>query len=308
MGDRKSFSKAAATIDEQVRILKQRNLVIADLDKAKHYLSTVSYYRLSGYFKPFQQTNSSSHLFKPKTTFENIWSLYVFDRELRLLISDAIERIEVALRTALSNSMSLHYGNLWYLDDTPFSKHWLEPKGRAHESPYDFFKREINHICARQKEEFIKHYFSKYNNPPYPPAWMVMECLSFGKCTSLFRNLKKLEDKKAVCKVFDYHPRVIESCLEPLRYIRNICAHHARLWNRWFVYIPKEIKAFGNVPTKTRSFHEQALMIDRLHQSIAPHSSWKKRLHTLFENHEESVPFEYMGFGDNWRKNPIWTI
>ena len=243
-----------------------------------------------------------------RCVYSNLWRIYVFDRELRLIISDALERIEVALRTSLSNTMASRHGATWYLEDECFGKKWFIPNKRTHESPADYFKYDVNKICRDQKEELIKHYFSKYDVPPSPPSWMLMECLSFGKCTSLFRYLKKANDKSAISEVFGFHPRVVESCLEPLRYTRNLCAHHARLWNRWFVFIPKHINAFGNIKTKQFSLHEQLVMISKLHQKVSPHSSCKERLYDLFGRCEEFVPFQLTGFNENWSADPFWDI
>ncbi len=132
---------------------------------------------------------------------------------------------------------------------------------------------------------------------------MIIECLSFGRCTSLFRNLSKLADKKLICEIFDYHPRVIESCLESLRYTRNLCAHHARLWNRWFVFSPKMFKAFGSFETTPQSFHETIYMISKLHNKICPHSSWKKRLNALFVKYSSDVQFTLMVFNKDWQND-----
>ena len=115
--NKRIFSKKALAIDEQIEILSSRGLVIDDRESVFRYLSTVSYYRLSAYFKPFQLNNHPGHRFKPNITFDRIWQIYAFDRELRLHVSDALERIEIALRTALSDIMSIKYGNQWYLSE-----------------------------------------------------------------------------------------------------------------------------------------------------------------------------------------------
>lgn len=302
---KQTFTKIFIPVEQQIEVLQQRGLSVNDLIKTRHRLNTVSYYRLSAYFKSFQ-INRDNHNFKPNTTFDDIWRLYVFDRELRLLVLDVLERIEITLRTALSNRMSEKYSIHWYLSKKPFSPKWFR-QNKLNRSPYDLFMQEIKEICANKKEDFIKHYYNKYNEPTYPPSWMVVECLSFGKCTSLFRNLVKLEDKKAICKVFGYHPRVIESTLEAMRYTRNICAHHARLWNRWFVYAPKHLNAFGPFKTKPRSLHEQLFIISKLLQKISPNSSWKTRLYKLFEKYER-FPGPAMGFINNWRDDPFWEL
>ncbi len=305
--DKRNFTKACASPDELVSFLKLRGLSFSNPEQAKHSLEVVSYYRLSGYFKPFY-TSQQNHQFRTGTSFERIWGIYAFDRELRLLVSDALERIEIALRSAMSNRLSKKYGNLWYISKECFGKQWSEPNRKTFDSPCDYFKAEINRICRDQKEDFIKHYFSEYQDPAYPPSWMVMECLSFGKCTSLFRNLAKVSDKADISSVFRYHPRVIESCLEPLRHIRNICAHHARLWNRWFVFTPKHMKAFGDVETKQFTLHEQLIMLHKLNQNISPASQWRKRLYDLFVQYEEHVPYFFAGFQSDWKNDPFWQL
>jgi len=171
---------------------------------------------------------------------------------------------------------------------------------------HQYFIKEVNEICDNKKEDFISHYYRKYNDPRHPPSWMIMECLSFGKCTSLFRNLSELKDKKMVSEVFGYHPRVVESALEPLRYTRNLCAHHSRLWNRWFVYSPKHLNAFGNLNSKPNSFHMQAFVIHKLNEAISPDSKWKDRLYHLFEKYSDYVPFNLMGFQGDWKNDTFW--
>lgn len=304
----KQFTKKALAIREQIEILLKRGLIIFDQDKVFRYLSTVSYYRLSAYFRSFQIKDDKDHHFKPGITFDQIWQTYVFDRELRLHISDALERIEIALRTALSNVMSIKYGNLWYISEKPFCKNWMSPNKRDGVSAQSRFKEEIHKICRNESEAFIRHYFNQYSYPQYPPGWMLMECLSFGKVTSLFRNLAKLEDKKAISHIFGYHPRVLESSLEPLRYMRNLCAHHARIWDRWFIYAPKYLHAFGNFISPIHSLHMQVFIIHKLNESISPDSEWKKRLHQLFEKYSDFIPFSLLGFSENWQTDPFWDV
>jgi len=308
---KRKFEKKSLSINEQLDLLIDRGLIIIDHNIAFHCLSTVGYYRLSAYFKPFLiSNNGEKHQFKPKITFDQIWQIYVFDRELRLHVSDALERIEIALRAALSNVLSQRYGNLWYLSKKPFCQKWLtKPHNKNKKkkfSPSQYFIKEINEICDNKKEDFLSHYYKKYDEPPHPPSWMIMECLSFGKCTSLFRNLAELKDKKMISEVFSYHARVVESALEPLRYTRNLCAHHSRLWNRWFVYTPKNLNAFGNFNSEPNSFHMQAFLINKLNEVISPDSKWKDRLFHLFEKYSDHVPFDLMGFQSDWRNDSFW--
>lgn len=114
------FTKQALTIQEQVEQWVGRGLEVPNRTKAEHFLSVISYYRLSAYSLPFQ-LGSNDHRFRQGTTFDDILNLYSFDRELRLLVMDAIERLEVALRTQITNHMSVTYGPHWYLNSVLFN-------------------------------------------------------------------------------------------------------------------------------------------------------------------------------------------
>lgn len=306
MATKLKFNKQHLTTDQHIELLENRGLLITDKLKTIHRLNTVSYYRLSAYFKPFLLLDDTNHRFQKDISFENIWSIYVFDRELSLLVSNALERLEIALRTSISNVMTTRYGNLWYLSSEPFTDKWIKTNLNTFTNPQKLFMNEINDICDKKKEESIKHYYSKYDEPLYPPSWMIIECLSFGRCTSLFRNLSSSADKKLICEIFNYYPTVIESSLESLRYTRNLCAHHARLWNRWFVFSPKIFKAFGSFKTSSHTFHETLYVISKLHNKISPKSLWKDRLHALFMKYDPDVPFHLMGFAKNWENDQFW--
>jgi abortive infection bacteriophage resistance protein len=118
------YTKPSLSHDQHVELLLKRGLIISDTERAVHFLKFIGYYRLSGYALPFQIKeeilSSSSHTFKPGTTFEMVLDLYFFDRELRLIVMDAIERIEVAVRTCISNTMCQKYGAHWFMDKTRF--------------------------------------------------------------------------------------------------------------------------------------------------------------------------------------------
>lgn len=120
--EKQIFTQPSLSITEQINLLEQRNLIINDIFSVTHYLKTIGYYRLKAYFQPFLLNNHNSNDgFKPKSTFYDVLNLYIFDRELRLLMVDAIERIEVALRTAISNTMSNKYCPHWYLNQALFA-------------------------------------------------------------------------------------------------------------------------------------------------------------------------------------------
>ena len=117
------FNKPAISITEQIRILQHRGLAIQFPERAERYLEVISYFRLSAYMRPFQMNINEQvvdHQFKDGTEFKQIVDLYSFDRELRLLIMDAIERVEVAIRATLNNVMA----NKYQTDDVCSGSHW----------------------------------------------------------------------------------------------------------------------------------------------------------------------------------------
>ncbi|MBA2654816.1 MAG: Abi family protein [Gammaproteobacteria bacterium] len=298
---KRKYTKLPLSVEDQVSFLKQQGLIINNLAYASQILEAVSFYRLSGYTLPFKEPHTlGPRKFKTSVTFELIWHIYQFDKELRLLVSDAIEAIEIAFRTSLVNKMSILYGGHWYLE----KHHFKNPK------QHSLFIKAVDQIIRDKSEVFIKHYYEHYSNPFYPPVWMLAECLSFGTCSKLFRNLKSVADKKSISEIFQQHPTVIDSWMASLTYTRNLCAHHSRLWNRWFVIsplLPKNDPVASRIGVKDFSFYRVAYILDKLITSFSVNSSWKKRLNKLFDNYPD-VPFHMMGFSKEWGKDSFWDL
>lgn len=137
----------SVSIAQQIALLRTRGLVIGDEAKASKYLKFIGYYRLSGYMLPFQSGGDGDqhHTFHAGTTFDQILDLSSFDRKLRLLFLDAIERIEIAIRAAVSTTMSLQHGPHWFLDSANFEA------GFDHA---DFIRRAKNDIGHDERLSF----------------------------------------------------------------------------------------------------------------------------------------------------------
>ena len=160
------FAKPAISIDDQLTLLRCRGMIIDDAATARHYLSHISYYRLRAYWLPFElPTEDGDHAFRPVTTFEDVLSLYVFDRQLRLLVMDAIERVEVSLRAQWAHHMAMTYGPHGYLDQSLYNREDHHAKAVA--TLTDEFKR--------SRDTFSEHYRRKYSRPQLPPIWMAVE-------------------------------------------------------------------------------------------------------------------------------------
>jgi len=176
---RTTYHKPPISFADQLQQLIDRNLTVNDPAKAIEYLSQINYYRLSAYFLPYQQVKDT---FDQGTTFKQIIDTYSFDRELRLLVFDCIERIEIAIRTQFIYCMAIEYADSHWQDNnalfkTPYTNHVGRPI-----DPYSDFQRIITRAKnARRPEVFIKHYTDNYHTPSNPPSWMCFELLTIGE-------------------------------------------------------------------------------------------------------------------------------
>lgn len=288
------YKNEAITVELQVELLANQGLLIPNTSEAEFHLSTVNYHRLSNYCLVFYE-NLKEKKFKSNTTFNDVWDLYVFDRKLRVLVSDALERIEIAFRTSIINAMSVKYGTHWYLNQNHFKN------TKKHEK----FIRMIKELCGNSHESAIHLYRKKYSSPEYPPFWVLTECISFGTLSKLFGNIKVVSDKKEISKIFDYHPTLLDSWMNALTYTRNICAHHSRLWNRWFINEPKDIIVYNENMKRKKPFYQQACVIKKLLQKISPGSHWTRELYVLISENKH-FPIWQMGFLEDWENDPFW--
>lgn len=312
------YSKPPKSFQEQLEQLKDRNLLIGDDDKALSYLANISYYRLSAYFLPFQQTKD---LFNDGTNFKQIIDTYSFDRELRLLVFDCIERIEIAIRTQFIYHMAIKY-NDGHFQDNPelFVNSYLDEYGKEIK-PYEEFQKIIKTSKKKEKPEvFIKHYLDNYESPLNPPSWMCFELLTIGQIYRLYNGLAHKEDMKAIANYFDLHPTVFKSWFFSIVYVRNTCAHHSRLWNKDLAIEPMRLKKpiggwvsepFNN--NNSRIFYFISVLKYLMMRSN-PNNDLKGKLTSLF-NKYPTVPIQYLGIpsdGNNnlldWQTEPLWQI
>jgi abortive infection bacteriophage resistance protein len=225
-------------------------------------------------------------------TFEKIWNLYTFDRKLRLLIIDAIERIEVAFRVSISEVMSIQYNPFWYVHSDHF-KHL-----RWHIE----FMDKVLALTQKQDHVLIKHFYNTYSCPDFPPSWIIVECLTFGTWSKVFDNLKKRSDKIAIANRLGIGMMHLLSWIKCLTELRNLCAHHERIWNHIFRYTPKDAP---NMAHQSHRFYQQAYILNEILNVISPGSDWKDRLKTLMKE-IDSFSIKKMGFSSDWEADPFW--
>lgn len=295
---KQKFDKPPLTIEQQIELLIDRGLNISDRQQAQNHLNFIGYYRLSAYALPFQNGGNDldQHHFKLGTTFEQVLDLYIFDRKLRLLVMDAVERIEVAIRAAISNIASVKYSPQWFLNSELFE--------RNYESCLSQLKKDINYDNPSKQERFIKHYYRNYNEPALPPSWMIMEVLMLGTVSKLYSNLT-IDLKKEIASLFGIDNTVLKSWLYSLSCLRNLCAHHSRIWNRTFTIKPKILNKLKIHVSSDDDFFAQTFVLVRMLRKISQDTHWEDRLEALFQEYPK-VDLIAMGFPPNWRSLPIW--
>lgn len=296
------FAKPALSLEQQLDLLVRRGMVVADRASALQHLEHISYYRLRAYWLPDEApaANDGDHAFRLGVSFEAIVDLYSFDRKLRLLVMDAIERIEVSLRTRWAYVLALRYGPHAYLDAAFFRKATLYAKCLAR----------LQEELDRSKETFVLHYRKKYTSPELPPIWGVTELLTFGQLSLWFQNIREGAVRVEIAKPYGLDEQVIGSLAHHLSYIRNVCAHHMRLWNREATIgtklpvRPDWLRKTFNQAQPKRLYNTLVLLAHMLNE-ISPASRWRATLLDLLAEHP-AVSLTEMGFPADWKNAAVW--
>jgi abortive infection bacteriophage resistance protein len=295
------YTKIPISIPDQVALLKQRGLTFQDEQRAAHYLSNISYYRLRAYTYPFQNNQLDTHPFIKEVTFEQILQLYVFDRQLRLLLFNAIEKIEIAFRTQIIHEYSMDHGAFWHLNAALYTNHIRFAEDIA------TLTKEIN----RSKETFIKHYQDKYTDPAAPPAWMALEVTSMGLLSKIFSNLRN--DKPCKDRIaMHFGLKDVDTLANWMRcfsLIRNICAHHSRVWNRRMttLALPRKpvFQFIQNKNIHPYKVYAYICCMQYILNIISPYHSFRDKIIDLMKNCPLLQEKE-MGFPKDWQKENIW--
>jgi abortive infection bacteriophage resistance protein len=292
------YLKSFLSYDDQISLLKSRGLMFDNENKALHLLENITYYRLSGYWYPLL-ADKQNHVFKPDATFETAFNLYKFDRELRQLMISELEKIEIAVRSRMSYVLSMAQNPFWIEDITMFDN----------QSVYRNTVDKIREEFDRSDEEFIIAFKSKYSNP-LPPSFILLEITSFGALSRLYDNLKPGKSRKEIANMFGLSDRVFASWLHSFVYIRNVCAHHARIWNRWLRVQPLFPRRThyawltDNTVSNNRLFYALSMVIYLLNV-VNPNHTFKQKLENLFLKYP-NVDRTAMGFPFKWRSEPLW--
>lgn len=314
--------------DDHIATLQARGMSISDVDRAKRCLARIGYYRLSAYWYPFRRSlilpnlgerKPSVHIFDDfiaGTDFDEIFDFYVFDKEMRLLVTDALERIEIGLRAQIANLLGArdhhaHRNKSELHGDFHSKPSQRNPTKTRHQDWLDTQDRNFE----RSKEDFAKHFRKKYSGLD-PQIWVATEVWDWGMLSHFVDGMKH-PDKDAIASFYgNISGKELVTWVHSLNDVRNICAHHSRLWNRGLKVQPKmptlgQVQELdhiqGNTHSQTRLY--AALLIMRMMMlALHPQTQWHKRVTNLMKNAPKNqiIAPDTAGFPNGWKLENAW--
>lgn len=300
------YTKQPLSFEQQADLLITRGLETNKSVLIK-FLKQVNYYRLSGYIYPFKKS-PDEEVFVKGTTLETIKERYSFDSQMRLLLFNAIEKIEISiLRTQLVEHLTVENGTFCYTDKGIF-------KDKTHfpETFHEDFLRFSEELLEDKETDYIGRFKGKYQDNKFLPFWIVVEKTTFGQMAIFYGNLQR-KDRLAIAKKYLVSYSLLGSWLHALSFLRNACAHHERLWNRYMPIrpsIPKEanLPEFHN-PIKIDKLNPKLfrflVVIQYLLNFIDTENLFGGNLLNLIKSYP-NLPLEEIGFPKNWENIPFW--
>ena len=279
--------KKPTTFNEQVELLKRKNIVVKDRDACIDFLSKTNYYRLTGYYLPFVRKIEEKCFIE--LDFQRIQNIYSFDAELRNLISFAIEKIEVHIRTQLAYRHAHSYGAEGYMNSSSFNK-------RHNHAAY------MKHVNACVSENantlVVKHHNENYDG--HFPIWTIIVFFSVGMLSYFYRGMKNFDKAKMAEDVYGVNYQILESWLRCLTDLRNRCAHYSRLYYWIFPATPKMPSKEKYIPT--RRLFAQLYMLKLMYPDK---ESWNyeflKPLAKLVKKYKNDISLKHLDFPYRWK-------
>ena len=297
----KHYTKPFKTHAEQVLLLKSRGLDIPDPGCAENVLASLNYYRFTGYALPFLRDREH---FLSGVAFDDVLSVYRYDRALRDLLFEAVEAVELDFRTRLAYAFSRQCGALGYRDSRNFSSTF----------PHADLLKGIDAELDRSHEPCVAHFKTQYL-PGEIPFWAVVEVLSFGTLVKFYRALS-VQGQQNVSVAYGIKWDILGSYLWHLSVVRNLCAHHARIYDRKFYnFRPlNEWRKMTPTISNTQSVFHQCALVYRLLRNVSKdcfdRDAWKRGVIDHFRS-APSFPCAdiaaIMGIPSNVDTSPLWV-
>lgn len=293
-------------------------MVVEDRAKATEYLRRIGYYRLSAYWHPMrerdQATGQIGDSFVKSATFEQATDLYTFDGRLRLITMDALERIEISIRTAVALQLG-RYGGKAYRDPNYFDRAFIRPGAGGGASKHRKWLQKFEDRFLASKDRFAEHFRATYPGDDMP-IWVAVELLDFGPLSYLLSGMQ-FKDHKEMGKHFGgIGPKHLKSWVRSMVFGRNVCAHHARLWNRPLIdqpsfsrdQLPRELDHLTTDPSNATRFYALACIINYLLAEANPRTRWNDRFIAHIDTFPNApqVDLSAAGFPSYWKEQELW--
>lgn len=294
------YAKPWLSYQDQLKLIESRGIVVADRPAAEAFLAHVNYYRLSGYCLAFEDAR---HSYSRAVTFEQVCQAYDFDRDLRDLVTEALEVIEVDLRAAIAYHFGDKYGAFGHCNPTNFFRTFRHADWHA----------KVCEEAERSSELFVTHFRATYDEFPDLPVWIATEIMSFGGLSHMYLGMHK-SDQKIVARRYSLQPLTLQRVIHHFVYVRNLCAHHSRLWDRIWAIKPE--LPFGpawqppHITNNGRLFATLLLlysMMRKIPSVITFGADWKTRVFARLDDAPAVAdPLATMGLTTKWKQHPVW--
>ena len=295
-----SRSQNLISVADQVQHLVERGMSVRDDALAKRILTHIGFQRLSAYWRPFELPTQEKQVnfFREGTSFTAVMARYLFDQRLRSHMLEAFSFIEVSIRTQWAHQLAYQFGHGEYAhqDAGLFNHH--------HADNLKELERVYQQVTYQQGADFRKL-----------PIWDMIHAMSFGQLSKWYSSLGDRTIRQSIAQSYGMDESILRSALRHLTRVRNICAHHERLWD---LNLAKGLKipyTLGNDPETAEAFNRQArdnvyntiVMTTHLMEVITPNGAWPERFMELRKaDSYKSVPEADMGFPANWEDHAIW--
>ena len=283
--------KSFKTYADQVCILKDRGMIIDDSQKAETILSTINYYRLSGYWYPFMDKKHS--YFNQKISFQDILDLYNYDMQLRMYLFNQLSKIEIAFRTLIGHELG-EYDEQIHLKPNSLGTCALNKKY------YSQWIKRYNKSLSDSKEQFVKHHKEHYGG--ILPIWAAVEIMDWGMLSHLYQ-MSPNDAQIAMSEKCGLTTAQLGSWLKSLNVVRNLSAHHARMYNRVYDIKPKlpQNKKWQPIENNKKHIFGFMTMIEVLISDF--NLEHDETLESILQNfpQDEAIRNRVMGVPSNWK-------
>lgn len=292
-----SETSRPVSVSEQVHYLSKRGMYLPDTALAERCLAHIGFHRLIAYWRPFETPSSTA--FRKGTNFNAVMTRYLFDEKLRSFLLEAFSHIEVSMRT----NWAYHLAHVFQ-------------KGEfAHRNATLFDEKHHKANLGELERNYQRIRYQPAYNFQTLSIWELISAMSFGQLSKWFNSLNDRAIRQSIAQTYGMDESVLRPALRHLVKIRNVCAHHEKLWDAIVatkLRLPRVLNYSANATaafTKPDNgkVYNALVMVMYLLDVITPHSDWSARLIALKEKSPyDDIPDEDMGFPQGWRQYDFW--